>query len=144
MSQQIPAFFLGDEYFIDEKVNFLKLSNDYKVYSELGTQIGLIKQRMIGWHKVLTLLINKKIMPFQLEITDANNQLQATISRGRTFWMSKIVVADQIGVVVRLINQNFKFFKPEFLINDSNGENIAKITVDWKALNFSIINPNSC
>lgn len=141
MSQQIPSFFLGDEYFIDEKVNFLKFTNDYKVYDELGNQIGLIKQRMSGWHKVLTLLINKKMMPFQLEITDINDQLQATISRDWTFWMSKIVVTDQNGAVIGLINQKFKFFKPEFLINDINGINIAKITGDWQAWNFSIVNP---
>ena len=141
MSQQIPSFFLGDEYFIDEKVNFLKFTNDYKVYNELGNQIGLIKQRMSGWHKVLTLLINKKMMPFQLEITDINDQLQATISRDWTFWMSKIVVTDQNGAVIGLINQKFKFFKPEFLINDINGINIAKITGDWQAWNFSIVNP---
>jgi uncharacterized protein YxjI len=141
MSQQIPTFFLGDEYFIDEKVNLLKFTNEYKVYNETGLQIGAIKQRMSGWHKVLTLLINKKMMPFQLEITDVNDQLQATISRGWTFWMSKITVTDPNGVVVGLINQKFKFFKPEFLINDANGVNLAKITGDWKAWNFSIVNP---
>jgi uncharacterized protein YxjI len=141
MSQQIPTFFLGDEYFIDEKVNLLKFTNEYKVYNETGLQIGAIKQRMSGWHKVLTLLINKKMMPFQLEITDVNDQLQATISRGWTFWMSKITVTDPNGVVVGLINQKFKFFKPEFLINDANGANLAKITGDWKAWNFSIVNP---
>lgn len=141
MSQTIPTFFLGDEYFIDEKVNLFKFTNEYKVYNELGVQIGIIKQRMSGWHKVLTLLINKKMMPFQLEITDANDQLQATISRGWTFWMSKITVTDANGVVVGLINQKFKFFKPEFLISDASGVNIAKITGDWKAWNFSIVNP---
>jgi uncharacterized protein YxjI len=141
MSQQIPTFFLGDEYFIDEKVNLLKFTNEYKVYNETGLQIGAIKQRMSGWHKVLTLLINKKMMPFQLEITDVSDQLQATISRGWTFWMSKITVTDPNGVVVGLINQKFKFFKPEFLINDANGANLAKITGDWKAWNFSIVNP---
>ncbi|WP_316768081.1 LURP-one-related/scramblase family protein [Pedobacter frigiditerrae] len=141
MSQTIPTFFLGDEYFIDEKVNLFKFTNEYKVYNELGVQIGVIKQRMSGWHKALTLLISKKMMPFQLEITDVNDQLQATISRGWTFWMSKITVTDASGVVVGLINQKFKFFKPEFLINDANGVNIAKITGDWKAWNFSILNP---
>lgn len=141
MSQPIPTFFLGDEYFIDEKVNYFKFTNEYKVYNELGVQIGVIKQRMSGWHKFLTLLINKAMMPFQLEITDANDQLQATISRGWTFWMSKIIVTDPNGVEIGQIKQKFKFFKPTFLINDpSSGENIAQITGDWKAWNFTIKN----
>lgn len=142
MSQLIPTFFLGDEYFIDEKVNLLKFTNEYKVYNEQGAQIGIIKQRMSGWHKALTLLINKAMMPFQLEITDVNNQLQATISRGWTFWMSKIVVTDPNGAEIGHIKQKFKFFKPTFLINDpASGENIAQIAGDWKAWNFTIINP---
>lgn len=142
MSQLIPTFFLGDEYFIDEKVSLLKFTNEYKVYNEQGAQIGIIKQRMSGWHKALTLLINKAMMPFQLEITDINNQLQATISRGWTFWMSKIVVTDPNGAEIGHIKQKFKFFKPTFLINDpASGENIAQIAGDWKAWNFTITNP---
>jgi uncharacterized protein YxjI len=98
---------------------------------------------MSGWHKALTLLINKAMMPFQLEITDTNNELQATISRGWTFWMSKIVVTDPNGTEIGHIKQKFKFFKPTFLINDpASGENIAQITGDWKAWNFTITNPN--
>ncbi len=142
MSQSIPTFFLGDEYFIDEKVSFLKFTNEYKVYNETGSQIGVIKQRMSGWQKVLTLLINKAMLPFHLEITDVDGQLQATISRGWTFWMSKIIVADANGTEIGLIQQKFKFFKPTFIINEPvTGENIAQITGDWKAWNFTITNP---
>ncbi|MCZ4245064.1 LURP-one-related/scramblase family protein [Pedobacter punctiformis] len=141
MSKQIPTFFLSDEYFIDEKVNFLKFANEYKVYNDQGAQIGIIKQRISGWHKALTLLINKAMMPFKLEITDANNQLQATISRGWTFWMSKITVTDPMGVEVGIIKQKFKFFKPTFTISDpATGANIAQISGDWKAWNFTITN----
>jgi len=142
MSQLIPTFFLGDEYFIDEKVNFLKFTNEYKVYNETGVQIGTINQRMSAGHKFLTLLINKAMMPFKLEITDVEGKLQATISRGWTFWMSKIMVTDPNGVEIGLIKQKFKFFKPTFIISEpTSGSEIAQITGDWKAWNFDIKNP---
>lgn len=141
MNQQIPTFFLSDEYFIDEKVNFLKFANEYKVYNEKGAQIGIIKQRISGWQKALTLLVDKRMMPFKLEITDVNDQLQATISRGWTFWMSKIIVTDSLGVEVGIIKQKFKLFKPKFTIsNPISRELIATISGDWKAWNFTIIN----
>jgi uncharacterized protein YxjI len=141
MNNSIPTFFLSDEYFIDERVNFLKFANEYKVYNQLGEQIGLIKQRMTGWNKLLTLLVNKAMLPFKLEITDINGQLQATISRGWTFWMSKIIVTDANGEEIGLIKQKFKFFKPTFMINNpQTGEHIAQITGDWKAWNFTIKN----
>jgi len=142
MSQLIPTFFLGDEYFIDEKVNFLKFTNEYKVYNETGIQIGTINQRMSAGHKFLTLLINKAMMPFKLEITDVEGKLQATISRGWTFWMSKIIVTDPNGAEIGLIKQKFKFFKPTFIISEpTSGSEIAQITGDWKAWNFDIKNP---
>lgn len=138
----IPTFFQSDDYFIDEKVNFLKFTNEYKVYDKEGAQIGKIKQRMSAVHKFLTLLINKAMLPFKLEITDVNDQLQATISRGWTFWMSKITVTDAEDVAIGLIQQKFKFFKPTFIINEpTTGANIAQITGDWKAWNFMIKNP---
>jgi len=141
MNKQIPPFFLSDEYFIDEKVNFLKFANEYKVYNDQGTQIGIIKQRISAWHKVLTLLVDKRMMPFKLEITDTNDQLQATITRGWTFWMSKILVTDPLGVEVGIIKQKFKLFKPTFTISSpTSGEEIAKISGDWKAWNFTITN----
>jgi len=141
MNNNIPTFFLSDEYFIDEKVNFLKFANEYKVYNEKAEQIGLIKQRISGWHKVLRLLINKAMMPFTLEILDSNNVLQATIYRGWTFWMSKIIVTDPQGVEVGTIQQKFKFFKPTFTISEPvSGSEIAKISGDWKAWNFTISN----
>lgn len=141
MNKSIPTFFLNDEYFIDQKVNFLKFANEYKVYNDKGDQIGVIKQRISAWQKILTLLINKAMMPFKLEITDTNDQLQATISRGWTFWMSKIIVTDPVGAEIGTIKQKFKFFKPTFTINDPvAGEKIAQISGDWKAWNFTITN----
>lgn len=139
----IPTFFLGDEYFIDEKVNFLKFANEYKVYNQEGVQIGLIKQKLSTGDKFLRLLINKAMMPFELEILDVDHQLQATISRGWTFLMSKIMVKDANGAEIGLIKQKFKFFKPTFHINNPlTGTNIAQITGDWKAWNFLIKNEN--
>lgn len=143
MNQLIPTFFVGDEYFIDEKVNFLKFTNEYKVYNERGTNIGLIKQRMNGWHKVFTLLVNKAMLPFQLEIIDMNGQLQATINRGWTFWMSQIIVTGANGAEIAYIQQKYTFLKPTFLINEpSTGVNIGQITGDWKAWNFAIKDPS--
>lgn len=141
MTKQIPTFFLSDEYFIDEKVNFLKFANEYKVYNDQGAPIGMIKQRISGWQKALSLIVDKRMMPFKLEITDVNDQLQATITRGWTFWMSKIIVTDSSNVEVGIIKQRFKLFKPTFTIsNPVSGEEIAKITGDWKAWNFNITN----
>jgi uncharacterized protein YxjI len=82
------------------------------------------------------------MLPFMLEIKDLDGNEQATISRGWTFWMSKITITDGNGNMAGTIKQKFKFFKPEFIISDSNGVEIAIIKGDWKAWSFEINDPN--
>lgn len=133
-----PEFFEGNEYFIDEKVNFLQFENTYKVFNGNAEQIGMIKQKLTSGQKLLRLFMNKKMLPFKLEITDAKNELQATLTRGWTFWMSNIAVTAPDGTAMGSVQQKFKLFKPHFRINDPSGALVAEITGDWTAWNFSI------
>lgn len=133
-------FFESDSYFIDEKVNMFKFANEYKIYDQDATQIGMIKQKVSGGHKALRLLINKAMMPFHMEIQDQTGEVQTVIKRGWTFFMSKIQVLDGSGNEIGRINQKFKFLKPEFRIFDTTGAQIATINGDWKGWNFKITN----
>lgn len=131
-------FFDSNSYFIDEKVNFLKFENAYTLYNDKGENIGAIKQKLSGGQKVLRLFLNKAMLPFHLEIRNANNGLEATISRGWTFFMSKIVIQDANGLPVGNIKQKFKLFKPTFTITDMAENVVGVISGDWKAWNFVI------
>ncbi|MVT08039.1 LURP-one-related/scramblase family protein [Chitinophaga tropicalis] len=135
----LPQFFHHDDYFIDEKIGFLKFSNAYKVFDGQGQQIGNITQQVPFFHKILRLLLSKAIFPFTLNIVDANEQVVASIDRGWTFWMSKIKISDANGVVIGGIKQKFQFMKPLFHITDANEQVLAEIKGDWKAWNFNIV-----
>lgn len=137
-----PRFFEGNHYFIDEKVGLLKFSNNYKVYDEQGNQLGEIVQEVSGWHKFLRLLLSKAMFPFTMHIKDMQGNIQATVKRGWTFFMSKIEVLDPNGNLIGTIQQKFRFFKPEFRIANASGELIAIIHGDWTAWNFSINDPS--
>jgi uncharacterized protein YxjI len=136
-------FFDSNSYFIDEKVNLFKFENSYKVYDDSGQQIGAIKQKLTTGQKALRLLLNKAMLPFLLEIKDNNDELQASISRGWTFWLSKIVIADAQGTPIGTIQQKFKLFKPTFKIFNTDQIQIAEISGDWKAWNFTITDANN-
>lgn len=139
MTSIFPPFFEANDYFIDEKVNFFKFENAYKVYDGQGAPVGNIVQEVSGWHKVLRLLINKAMMPFTLHIKDMEDNKLVTIRRGWTFWMSKISITDvATDTVIGHIRQKFRFFKPTFRILDPQEQEMAVITGDWKAWNFNI------
>lgn len=132
------TFFESNAYFIDEKVNFLKFENCYQIYNDKGENIGSIKQKLSVGQKLLRLLINKAMLPFLLEIKNSDDQLEASISRGWTFFMSKIIIKNPQGDIIGSIKQKFKLFKPTFKIFNSSDVLIAEITGDWKAWNFTI------
>jgi uncharacterized protein YxjI len=133
-------FFETNSYFIDEKVQFLKFENEYKVFNDKGEHIGAIKQKLSGSDKLLRLLLNKAMLPFHLDIENFTGQTEASIKRGWTFFMSKIVILDGSGMPLGRVEQKFAFFKPTFKIFDNNNNQIAEITGDWKAWNFVINN----
>ena len=132
------SFFDSNSYFIDEKVNFLKFENCYKVFNDKGDEIGSVRQKLTTGQKLLRLLLNKAMLPFKLEIKNLNDETQATISRGWTFFMSKITIDDANGVNIGSIKQKFKILKPTFKIFNKSDQIVAVITGDWKAWNFVI------
>lgn len=135
-------FFDGHDYFIDEKVNLFKFENAYRVFNETGENIGAVKQVLTAGQKVLRLFVDKRMLGFKLNIVNNEQEIQATISRGFTFFMSKITISDAYSNPIATIKQKFKFFKPTFRIEDMEGTLIAEITGDWKAWNFAIKDSN--
>lgn len=131
-------FFESNSYFIDEKVNFFKFENCYQIFNEVGAPIGAIKQKLTTGQKMLRLVLKKPMLPFLLEIKNSDDKLEVSISRGWTFFMSKIILKNPEGETIGTINQKFKFFKPTFNIFNSKGVYVAQITGDWKAWNFVI------
>lgn len=142
MSVFFPGFFEANEFFIDEKVQFFKFHNEYKVYDPMGLPVGAVTQHVTGWHKFLRLFLKKAMFPFELKVTDNNEKVLATIHRGWTFWMSKITIMDGEGNLTGFIRQKFRFLKPRFQIFDATETQIAEINGDWKAWNFTITDQN--
>jgi uncharacterized protein YxjI len=136
-------FFDSNSYFIDEKVHLFKFENIYQIYNDKGENIGAIMQKLSLGNKILRMFVNKAMLPFLLEIKNSNGELEASISRGWTFFMSKISIMDPMGNKIGTINQKFKLFKPTFKIFDKSDMLIAEITGDWKAWNFEIKDSNN-
>lgn len=131
-------FFSTNNYFIDEKVNFLKFENEYKIFNESGQQIGAVKQKLTGGQKVTRLFLNKAMLPFRLDIENAEGGIEASVTRGWTFIMSKVRILDTNGTPIAQIKQKFRLLKPRFVISDMENRQIGEILGDWKAWNFKI------
>lgn len=135
-------FFSCGSYFIDEKVNFFKFANEYKIYDENGQQIGIIKQKLSMGEKILSLFIGKSSMPFYLDIINLNGEIELSIYRRWTFFMPKIYIIEPNGKIISKIHQKFRFIKPKLVLFNNNHQVIGEISGDWKGWNFKITDNN--
>jgi hypothetical protein len=67
-------YFYGD-YFIDEKIAFVKFTNSYKIYNSAGDTIGTVRETMPAGLKVLSLFLSKAFFPFRLDILDTKEKV---------------------------------------------------------------------
>lgn len=134
----IPIFFENDNYIVSEKVAVFKLTNTYDILDMSGSLIGKVRQTMSGRHKALSFFLGKAMLPFYFDILDANEQAVVSITRGWTFWMSKIAVTMN-GQEVAYITQKFSMLTPKFIIEDAaTSQVIGTISGNWRAWNFVI------
>ena len=143
MTHMNTDFFGSNSYFIDEKVNVFKFENCYGIFNDNGQQIGMIKQKLSFAEKILRLVLSKEMLPFLLEIRNSNDELESSISRGWTFFMSKITIMDGQGNAIGTIKQKFTFFKPTFKIYDTSDQLVAEINGNFVAWDFQIKDPSN-
>ena len=99
----ISKFFIPNTYLIDEKVNMFKFANAYNVYNENGEAVGKIEQKLTFGAKMLRLLISPAMLPFHLDITNNDDVVEASLSRGWTFWMPKVAILDTTQQTIAII-----------------------------------------
>ena len=139
LSTYYHPFFDHNDYFVDEKVNYFKFANEYKIFDAHGTQLGAVAQHVSTWHKVLRAFTSvKKMMPFTLSLTAPTGETLLEIKRGWTFWMAKITIIDPAGATIGPIHRKWTLLRPSFHILDAEMTKLAEISGDWKAWNFSI------
>jgi uncharacterized protein YxjI len=130
----------NNDFLIDEKVGMFKFENQYKIFNDEGHQLGRVQQRMSLGQKFLRMIISPAALPFKIEIYDEKDAMILKVSRGWTFWMSKITIEDAQGMVLGYVKQKFKLFTPKFEVLDSQNMLLAELKGDWKAWDFQLKN----
>lgn len=120
---------------------FSLVENTYDVLGDDGQQIGQIKENLGIGKYILRLFVSKSMLPFNLEVTDAQGQVLANLKRGFTLFLSKINVVNAAGEVVGSVKQKFSL-KPKFDLFDAQGNQFATIKGDWLAWDFKITDMN--
>ncbi len=134
----MDKFFSHNTFVIDENIQAFKLSNAYKVYDEQGQEIGAIQEHKSFVRIMLGAFLADSMMPFELNILNADGKRVAQLKRGMTLLRSKVHIYNEAGAPIGTFKHLFSLVKPKFTLMDNLGKEIAIIKGDWKAWNFEI------
>ncbi len=128
-------------YLIKEQVGFLKLTDRYDILApEDGRQIGFAKEK-VGWFiHLLRFVVSKGLLPTRVEIREREDTpVLLTISRGITFFRSKVQVIDHSGQPVGYFKSKLFSLGGGFYVFDNNDRQVAEVKGDWKGWNFQML-----
>jgi uncharacterized protein YxjI len=131
-----------DQFFVKEHVAFAKLTDTFDILDPASKmQIGLAKDTPPGWAKWLRLLINKKLLPTDVIVTDAalGNALVFRMHRGPSFFRSKVTVHDANGMALGHFLSKVFSIGGGFWVHDAQGAQVAEIKGDWKGWDFKLL-----
>lgn len=125
-----------DTFLVREHVGFLKLHEAYDILSPDGSVVGTAVERASGFLQFLKLVVNKNMLPFTVEIMDADETVLVSIRRSFTLFRSRVRVFDEQNVEIGSFKQHIFSLGGGFDVLDTNEVKIATLKGDWKGWNF--------
>lgn len=130
-----------NEFLIKEDVEFLKLTSTYHIFDPNSNyEIGYAKDEPTTFFKYLRLLVNKKLLPTQINIYDNHNQLIFSINKSASFIRSKVSIYKNGGEYLGNLVSKIFTIGGGFHVYDKNENQVAEIKGDWVGWNFRFIN----
>ncbi len=125
---------------VNQKVKIIELTNEYAVFDQGGTQIGVVRQ--VGQskaRKVLRALTSvDQFLTTKLEVADADGAVLLKLTRPAKIMKSRVVVTDGADREIGTIVQQNMIGKIHFSL-EARGQTLGSINAEnWRAWDFSI------
>jgi uncharacterized protein YxjI len=128
-------------FFIKERVAMLKLTDTYDILDPAtGQTIGLAKEEPPTWAKWLRLVVNKQMLPTNVNIYEYDGQPPVlSIRRGFTFLRSKVRVVAGHGESLGYFKSKLLSIGGGFNVFDNADQQVAEVKGNWKGWDFRFL-----
>jgi uncharacterized protein YxjI len=128
-------------YLIREQVGMFKLTDTYDIYDAVSNQqVATAKEEPPGVVKFLRLLVNKTLMPTQVNVYETSSgQVAFSIKRGFTFLRARVEVLDSRGTLLGYFKSKLFSLGGGFYVFNPQDQQVAEVKGDWKGWNFKLI-----
>jgi uncharacterized protein YxjI len=134
------AGFDTDTFLVREHVGFMKLHEAYDILSPDGKTIGTAIEHASTLKQILKLLVDKRMLPFLINVTSAEQKVLLQIQRGFTIFRSKVIVSDASGQQLGYFKQRLLSIGGAFDVFDNNDKQIAFLKGNLIGWNFKFTN----
>ena len=127
---------------VRQRVEFLKIpALEMSIYdAATGTQIGVARESVNPWLKVLRLLISPRLFPTLLEVRERDDgPVILSIRRGVTLLRSNVTVRNRVGEQLGRFKSKVFSLGGGFHVLDAQGNPVANVKGDWKGRDFRIL-----
>lgn len=127
---------------INQKTKLVELTNEYKIFDELGNEIGKIQQEGQTLLKKAARLVSSldQFMTHSLSVYDRAGTKVLELVRPRKMFKSKLEVTAGDGRAAGQIVQKNVFGKIRFDLVASDGRSVGQIRAEnWRAWDFAIV-----
>lgn len=129
---------------IKERVGFLKFADTFDIYDPAtGAQVGIAREKTSAWLKLLRLLINKRLLPTQVEVRERDDTpVLLTLRRGVALLHANVSVHDVTEREIGWFKSKLFSLGGGFHVLDIDKRHVAEVKGDWKGWNFRFLGPD--
>lgn len=128
-------------FLVKEHVGMFKAANNYDIYDpETGQIIMECREERLG---VLTKLLRftdyKRMTPFDIQIRTPGGGQVVRVTRGISFFLSKVKVLDERDQLIGGFQQKFFSIGGAFKVLDEEDNQVCELKGDWTGWDFKFI-----
>jgi len=125
-------------FLVKEHIGLFKAANNFDIYDpENGELILECREPNLGWiTKLLRFTDYKRMTPFDIQIKTPDGQRIVRISRGISFFLSRVEVRDENNDLIGGFKQKFLSIGGRFDVLDKNDESICTLSGKWTGWDF--------
>ena len=128
-------------FLIKEHVGILKAANNYDIYDpQTGEIIMECREDRLGMlTKFLRFTDYKRMTPFDIQIRTPDGRQVVRVTRGVSFFLSKVSVMDDEDQIIGGFKQKFFSIGGAFHVLDSNENPVCQLSGKWTGWDFRFV-----
>ena len=128
-------------FLVKEHVGLFKAANNFDIYDPATGEIILeCREDHLGtFTKIFRFTKYKRVTPFDIRIKTPDGRTIVRVTRGISFFLSKVTVYDQYDQVIGKLKQKLFSLGGAFTVLDPNDLPVCQLKGKWTGWNFKFI-----